>query len=104
MFDGEFYRQVLPDRVGQQCQGRKDVVPVVLLHLNNGQVLDLCHIAHTDKEWFSVLYFRDIETCEDMDAAIMPYELVSFITISTAEASKRKLGFALNVGKQLETQ
>ncbi|MBI2872554.1 MAG: hypothetical protein HYY00_05100 [Chloroflexi bacterium] len=94
-FDASFYRQVLPERVARECQGHPESVPVVNLHLANGRTLDLCHIIHLADTWFAVQYFRDTETCDDMDIAFLPYELVATVTVSLHHAGSRRIGFRL---------
>ena len=100
-FDASFYREVLPERVTAECQGRPDAVPVVTLYLGNGNVLDLCHIVHLADDWFAVHHFRDVEICEDMDVAFLPYGLVSLITISVHHPESRRMGFS--VGEKPDT-
>ena len=95
MFDAAFYREVIPERVTAECQGRPDAVPVVKLQLANGQVLDLCHIVHLADDWFAVKHFRDAETCDDMDFAFLPYGLVGLITVSIHHPTQRRIGFSL---------
>ncbi|MEK7777602.1 MAG: hypothetical protein AAB303_03140 [Chloroflexota bacterium] len=95
MFDAAFYREVLPERVATECQGRPDAVPVVKLHLANGQVLDLCHIVHLADDWFAAQHFRAAETCADMDLAFLPYGLVGLITVSIHHPTQRRIGFSL---------
>lgn len=46
IFDPNFYREVLPERVTEECHGHPEAVPVVNLHLASGRILDLCHIVH----------------------------------------------------------
>ncbi len=95
MFDASFYQSVLPERVAQECKANPQLVPVVTLHLASGGRLDLCHILHLADTWFAVQYFRDTQTCQDMDVAFLPYELVNMVTVSLHHPSSRKLGFML---------
>ncbi|MBI4339559.1 MAG: hypothetical protein HY680_06355 [Chloroflexi bacterium] len=93
MFDAQFYRIVLPQRVDQECKGNPQLVPVVTLLLANGRVLDLCHVLQLADTWMAVNYFRDAETCQDMDVAFLPYELVSMVTLSLQHPGSRRMGF-----------
>jgi hypothetical protein len=97
-FGPHFYLSVLPDRVISQCQGHPDNIPVVNLHLANGRTLDLCHIVHLADRWFAVQYFRDSESCEDMDVAFLPYDLVVLVTLSLHSADQRRIGFNIEAG------
>ena len=93
MFDAIFYKSVLPERVVQECKGNPALLPVVNLFLANGRVLDLCHIVHLAEAWLAVQYFRDTQTCQEMDLAFLPYELVTMVTVSMQHPDSRKTGF-----------
>lgn len=95
-FDAAFFRGVLPGLVKRECAGRPSAVPVVNLHLADGRVLDLCHISHLDAAWFAANHFRDVEACDDMDIALVPYGLVTSVTLSLHAPASRKLGFRLD--------
>ncbi|MDO8533080.1 MAG: hypothetical protein Q7T26_13110 [Dehalococcoidia bacterium] len=95
MFDVSFYQTVLPERVTSECRIRPEDVPVVLLHLANGMTMDLCHIVHLADTWLAVRYFRDTKTCEEMDVAYVPYELVTLVTLSLHRPEDRPVGFRL---------
>ncbi len=94
MFDAHFYREVLPKRVTQECQLHPGEVPVVTLHLATGRVMDLCHIVHLADMWFAVQYFRETESCKDMDLAFLPYEVVTMVTVSIHHPESRRIGFS----------
>ncbi len=96
MFDVNFYRTVLPERVKAECHSRPGQVPVVQLYLATGRELDLCHIVHLADTWLAVQYFRDAESCEDMDTAFLPYELVAMVTVSLYHPERRRLGFKID--------
>lgn len=98
MFDAGFYHSVLPERVTQECKGHPELVPVVTLHLAAGRILDLCHILHLADTWLAVQYFRDAQTCQDMDVAFLPYDLVGLVTVSMQHPTSRRTGFDLGRG------
>ena len=93
LFDAPFYRQVLPDRVTQECKRREGHVPAVKLQLMDGRELDLCHVLHLGDRWLAVQHFRDLSTCEDMDLTFLPYEAVITVTISMHAPGERRAGF-----------
>ncbi|MBI4311016.1 MAG: hypothetical protein HY681_04460 [Chloroflexi bacterium] len=95
MFDARFYHEVLPERLLAECKLRPGDTLVVVLQLADGAALDLCHLVHLGEEWFSVQYFRDAESCDDMDLAFLPYELVKMVTVSLRHPSARRIGFSL---------
>jgi len=92
-FGPAFFLTVLADRVQQQCKQQPDAIPVVELHLADGTTLDLCHVAGVGPQWIAALYYRDRETCEEMDTAFVPYGLITRLTISMWHRSQRKIGF-----------
>lgn len=99
-FDTKFYQEVLPQRVARECQGRPGDIPVVNLYLSNGRMLDVCHIPHLADRWFAAQYFRDSETCADMDVAFVPYGLVTLVTVSLHNPASRKMGFNMPSGEE----
>lgn len=101
MFDADFYRTFLPGWVLKECREHPGDLPVVKLYLANGTVLDLCHIVSLADSWFSVQYFREAETCTDMDIAFLPYELVTFATVSLHHPSSRRMGFNITAKPSL---
>jgi len=94
VFDAGFYQAVLSDRVAKECEGHPGLVPVVELRLGDGTVLDLCHVIALSERWMSVAFFRNTETCEDMDVTFVPYELVIRVTVSLHLPSHRAIGFS----------
>jgi len=95
MFDVGFYTSVFPDLVQKECRRQADKVPVVEFHLGDGTTLDICHILQLSDRWMTVAFFRDLNTCEDMDIGFLPFELVVRITVSFHNAKSRRLGFTL---------
>ena len=93
MLDATFYSEVLPDLVLKECKTRPDHVPVVHLHLGDSSILDTCHIVHLAPNWFGVAFYRDPQSCDDMDIAFLPYGLVTKLTLSFHLSASRKLGF-----------
>lgn len=94
VFDAGFYQAALSDRVAKECEGHPGLVAVVKLHLGDGTVLDLCHVTALSERWMSVAFFRNTETCEDMDVTFIPYELVLRVTVSLHHPSNRAIGFS----------
>jgi hypothetical protein len=93
MFDADFFRTFLPGRVQAECRARPDLVPVVRVSLADGTALDVCHISHLADTWMAVAYFRDVETCQEMDLAFFGYAIVTRVTLSLHHRAARKLGF-----------
>jgi len=104
MFDVGFYARVFPDLVQQECRRQAGKVPVVQFHLLDGSTLDICHVVQLGENWMVVAFFRDPETCEDMDFEVLPYELVVRITVSFHHPKSRRLGFALAESPELPAE
>ena len=96
MFDADFFRTFLPDRVQAECRARPELVPVVRISLADGTALDVCHISHLADTWMAVAYFRDVETCQEMDLAFFGYAVVTRVTLSLRHRTARKLGFKVS--------
>ena len=93
MFDAAFYTTAFPDLVQQECRRQSGQVPVVEFRLGDGTTLDVCHVMQLADRWMVLAFFRDPKTCEDMDIAFLPYELVVRINISLHNPRSRRIGF-----------
>jgi hypothetical protein len=93
MFDEAFFRVALPDLVTAECRRQPNRTPVVELRLGDCGALDVCHVGRLDEKWLAIAFYRDPRTCEDMDYAFLPYELVTRVTVSLHSREQRKLGF-----------
>lgn len=92
-FGPEFFMSVLKDRVRQQCDQQPEAVPVVELHLGDGTTLDLCHVPGVGPQWIAAEFYRDRETCTDMDLSFIPFALITRVTVSMWHRSQRPIGF-----------
>lgn len=92
-FGPEFFMSVLKDRVRQQCDQQPEAVPVVELHLGDGTTLDLCHVPGVGSQWIAIEFYRDRETCTDMDLSFIPFALITRVTVSMWHRSQRSVGF-----------
>lgn len=94
-FDAAFFSGFLGDRVRALCAQQPDRVPVVLLHLADGAILDLCHIEQLFPDWVGATVFHDVKTCTRMDLVFVPYGLITRVTISLPSIDERRIGFQL---------
>ncbi|RJQ12384.1 MAG: hypothetical protein C4558_01905 [Dehalococcoidia bacterium] len=92
-FGPAFFMSVLKDRVRQQCDQQPEAVPVVELHLGDGTTLDLCHVPGLGPQWIAAEFYRDRETCNDMDLSFIPFALITRVTVSMWHRSQRSVGF-----------
>jgi len=95
-FGPSFFLSVLDDRVREQCDQHPESVPVVELHLGDGTMLDLCHVPGLGPQWLAAQFYRDRETCEEMDVTFVPYGLITRVTISMWHRNQRTAGFDLD--------
>lgn len=92
-FDAAFFSGFLGERVRALCAQQPDRVPVVLLHLADGAVLDLCHIEQLFPDWVGCTVFHDAKTCTRMELVFVPYALITRVTISLPSIHERRIGF-----------
>ena len=98
MFDKKFFESILGERIRETCPPDPEHVPVVLLHLKDGAVLDLCHILNAEPAWVAVMHFRDTPTCEDTDCSFVLYGMINRITLSHRPRTEREVGFTQEDG------
>lgn len=92
-FGPEFFISVLKDRIREQCDQQPEAVPVVELHLGDGTTLDLCHVPSVGAQWIAAEFYRDRETCTEMDLSFIPFGLITRVTVSMWHRSQRPVGF-----------
>jgi hypothetical protein len=94
-FGPAFFATILVDRVRAACEQQPDHIPVVELQLADGLALDLCHVPGIEPQWLAVQVYRDRETCEEMDLVLVPYALITRVTVSMWHPNQRPIGFQL---------
>lgn len=92
-FDRDFFQFFLPERVRALAASAPHKVVVVLLHLVDDTVLDLCHLGHLGPRWMEVAAYRDARTCAEMDTLFVPYETVARVTLSPQDPGAQPVGF-----------
>lgn len=95
-FASRFFLTIFRDRIRSLCEGQTSEVPVVLLQLADGRVLDLCHIQMLAQQWLAAAVYRDDPSCEKMDMVFVPYAMIAGITVSKRDSSERHVGFKFN--------
>lgn len=95
MFDKTFFEEVLGQHVAKTCPMQADEIPVVLVHLADGAVLDVCHVAESLETWIALLHFSQVPECERMDLSFVRYETIVRITVSPRSRTERKVGFSV---------
>ena len=92
-FDAAFFSGFLGERARALCARQPDTTAVVLLHLADGAILDLCHIEQLFPDWMGGTVFHDAKTCDRMDLAFVPYAFITRVTISLPSIHERRIGF-----------
>ena len=96
-FGPDFFATVLHERVRAVCAAAPAAVPGVLLHLADGNTLDLCHVIALEPAWLAALIFRNREVCADMDTVFIPYGLIGRVTVTLEHSRAREMGFRVAV-------
>ena len=92
-FGPSFFLSHLERFVRDRCPDREENLPLVQLHLADGDTLDLCHIIGVSPRWV-MLAVRDAAGHHDgMAIELVPYELVRRVCIRT-----RRRGESASVG------
>ncbi len=93
VFGPSFFLGRLSRFVRDQCPDPQEHLPVVHVHLADGEPLDLCHIIGVSPQWV-VLAVRDPESHVDgMAIEIVPYEMIRRVCIRTRRGETGAIGF-----------
>ncbi len=92
-----FFLKQLGSFVRDRCPDSAEELPVVHLHLADGEVLDLCHIIGIARSWF-VLAVNEPEGSSGaptMRTELVPYSMVLRVTIHSRRDGGHHAGFDL---------
>ena len=93
-FGPSFFLGHLGRFVRDHCPDPKENLPVVQVHLADGEILDLCHIIGVSPRW-AMLAVRDAAGHGDsMAVELVPYELIRRVRIRTQRAESASIGFS----------
>ncbi|HSF15060.1 MAG TPA: hypothetical protein VLK65_05870 [Vicinamibacteria bacterium] len=92
-FDATFFSGILGERARALCAQKPDRIAVVLLHLADGAVLDLCHIDQLFPDWMAARVYRDPKACERMELVFVPYVFITRVTMFLPSVQERRIGF-----------
>lgn len=94
-FGPTFFASQLAPLVREHCPEPGEALPRVLLYLDRGDVLDVCHVIALAPRWVALAVF-DHE--ERMSTEVVPYSAISRISMCTrpADGSARAIGFRQN--------
>ncbi len=94
-FGPSFFLNQLRGFVRERCPDPADRLPVVYLHLGDGEVLDVCHVIGLAPRWLA-LAVRDTEAQGHpgaMRTELVPYEGIFRVTIRAVRPAETHLGF-----------
>ena len=87
-FGPSFFLGQLGRFVRDRCPDPKEHLPVVQVHLADGETLDICHIIGVSPRWV-MLAIRDAATHRDgMAIELVPYEIIRRVCIRTRRAAE----------------
>ncbi len=91
-----FFLRHLGAFVRERCPDPSEGLPIVLLHLVDGEVLDVCHAIGLAPGW-AALAVNDTERSPEtkmMRTELVPYETIHRVTIRSVRPAEVHVGFA----------
>jgi hypothetical protein len=102
-FGPVFFLGQLGAFVRDKCPDPGEGLPVVEIHLADGDVLDLCHVIGVAPTWVA-LAVNEIEAREDqprMRTELVPYARIAQVTVRSCRSGSPHLGFASHQAPEL---
>lgn len=94
-FGPVFFLGQLGAFVRERCPEPGEGLPVVEIHVADGEVLDLCHVMGVAPAWVA-LAVNDLEARENeprMRTELVPYARIVQVTVRSSRAEKPDMGF-----------
>jgi len=93
-FGPSFFLGHLGRFVRDRCPDAKENLPMVQVHLVDGEALDVCHIIGVSPRWV-MLAVRDAANHRDgMAVELVPFDIIRRVGITTRRAEGASIGFA----------
>lgn len=92
-FGAAFFVKQLASLLREHCPEPAECLPRVLLHLDRGDVLDVCHVIALAPRWVALAVFDEDDR---MSTELVPYATMTRIRICTPRegaATSRAIGF-----------
>jgi hypothetical protein len=80
--------------VRDQCPDPKENVPTVLVHLADGETLDVCHIIGVSPQWVALAVRDAMNHRDGMAVELVPFEIIRRVCIASRRAEDASIGFA----------
>ncbi len=90
-----FFLEQLRAFVRDRCPPPGEGLPVLELHLVDGEVLDVCHVIGLASTWLALaVHEKGVSaSAPTMRTELVPYDLISRVTIRSARPEGPHLGF-----------
>lgn len=98
-FGPMFFLEQLHAFVRDRCPNPDEHLPAVEVHLADGEVLDVCHVMGLAPLWVALAVNDTERTAHEpspMRTELVPYQIVSRVTIRSTRKELAHLGFDLN--------
>jgi hypothetical protein len=86
-FGPSFFLSQLARFVRDRCPDPQEHLPVVQVHLADGESLDVCHIIGVSPRWVMLAVRDTVSHRDGMAIELVPYELIRRICIRTRRAA-----------------
>jgi hypothetical protein len=94
-FGPAFFLQHLTAFVRERCPDPKESLPLLHLHLADGEILDVCHIIGLSRLWIAVAVIEGTGegSKRRMRTELVPYVHIARVTIRSAASGDGTVGF-----------
>lgn len=93
-FGPGFFLGPLRRFVRDRCPDPKEDLPVVAVHLVDGERLDVCHIVGVSPRWVMFAVRDPANHRDGMAVEVVPYEIIRHVRIGSRRAEATAIGFA----------
>lgn len=102
-FGPVFFLGQLGAFVREKCPDPGEGLPVVEIHLAEGEILDLCHVMGVAPSWVA-LAVNELEAQDDappMRTELVPYSRIVQVTVRSCRSGKPGMGFTDERARQM---
>lgn len=94
-FGPSFFLHHLGNFIRDRCPAPAEAMPVVEIHLATGDLLEVCHVVGLAQGWvaLAVLESATTETPHPMRTELIPYSIITRVTIRSGPAREGSIGF-----------
>lgn len=93
-FGPSFFMGHLGRFVRERCPDPTENLPLVQVHLVDGETLDVCHIIGVSPHWVMLAIRDGASHRDEMSLALVPYETIKRVSISTRRTEGSSIGFS----------